>query len=184
MYNKTKEVKITIWAELGRDLRMKLEVNWKQERFFFRWFHLDNSGAKGCKHNFVSLKFLWRPKGRNRKCKQRDLDYFEGFTWNCFCCSLRICSTRLSVQRRKNRAFQRVLSPWRCYALILSTFSFHLQYQLDMTSCLHGKTQLFSPSGFSVTFPQVFLSIRLSSRRVFLSLEFKLPWISKIPNCM
>lgn len=167
------------WERFKNEIRGKL----KASKFFFR-FHLDNSGAKGCKHNFMSLKFLWRSKGWNRKCKQQDLDYFEGFTWNCFCYSLRICSTRLSVRRRKNGAFQRVLSPWRCYALILFTFSFHLQYQLDMTSCLHGKTQLLSPSGFSVPFPQIFLSVQLSSRRVFLSLEFKLPWVLKISNCM
>lgn len=48
---------------------------------------------------------------------------------------------------------------------------------------LAWENQLFSLSGVSVMISQVFLSILLPSRRVFLSSELKLPQILKIPKC-
>lgn len=127
------------WEGFKNENRGKL----KARKFFFRLFHLNNSGAKERKHNFMFLKFLWRSEGWDRKCKPQDLGYFEGFTQNCFCYSLRICSTRLWDRERIEPS--REFFPWSCYALIPFTFLFHLQYQLDYDFMLSWENPIVFP---------------------------------------
>lgn len=105
------------------------------------------------------------------------------FSPNYFWYSQRICYIRLSV------TCPEILPASSSYMALLRlgavhTFLSSVVSTRHVLSRLHGKTQLFSPTGFSLFISHVLLTVLLPSWRVFKSSECKLPRILKIADLM